>query len=188
MVIPLTCRRDGWHLHSSSQVWELLVAQTKRSAKDHHALADIYTSQVMTRCQQIAEDLQNTYRKVNEKHLISQPSVWAVFFNVPSFQCREIGYEIHEEVLKVLYDLHTAMKTHHTYQSEFRLAESKLQVCLSDSLFGTCTISNPSSPRTSSDRGQAEAQGSAVRADRETREAQEAETAGQGVLQEEAEV
>ena len=44
------------------------------------------------------------------------------------FQCRDIGYEIHEEVLKVLHELHTAMKTHHNYQSEFRQAESKLQV------------------------------------------------------------
>ena len=43
-------------------------------------------------------------------------------------QCREIGYEIHEEVLKVLHELHTAMKTHHNYQSEFRQAEAKLQV------------------------------------------------------------
>jgi hypothetical protein len=43
-------------------------------------------------------------------------------------QCREIGFEIHEEVLKVLHELHTAMKTHHAYQSEFRQAESKLQV------------------------------------------------------------
>ncbi len=45
-------------------------------------------------------------------------------------QCREIGYEIHEEVLKVLHELHTAMKTHHTYQTEFRQAENKLQVGL----------------------------------------------------------
>ena len=44
-------------------------------------------------------------------------------------KCREIGYEIHEEVLKVLHELHTAMKTHHSYQTEFRTAESKLQVC-----------------------------------------------------------
>jgi hypothetical protein len=43
-------------------------------------------------------------------------------------QCREIGYEIHEEVLKILHELHTAMKTHHNYQSEFRQAETKLQV------------------------------------------------------------
>ena len=44
------------------------------------------------------------------------------------FQCREIGYEVHEEVLKALHELHTAMKTHHSYQSEFRATESKLEV------------------------------------------------------------
>ena len=49
---------------------------------------------------------------------------------IKSFQCREIGFEIHEEVLKVLHELHTAMKTHHTYQSEFRVSESKLQVII----------------------------------------------------------
>ena len=43
------------------------------------------------------------------------------------FQCRDIGYEIHEEVLKVLHELHTAMKTHHNYQAEFRQSEAKLQ-------------------------------------------------------------
>lgn len=31
-------------------------------------------------------------------------------------------------MLKVLHELHTAMKTHQTYQSEFRQAENKLQV------------------------------------------------------------
>ena len=50
-------------------------------------------------------------------------------FSIIFQKCREIGYEIHEEVLKVLHELHTAMKTHHSYQTEFRTAESKLQVC-----------------------------------------------------------
>ena len=45
-------------------------------------------------------------------------------------QCRDIGFEIHEEVLKALHELHTAMKTHHAYQQEFRQAESKLAVKL----------------------------------------------------------
>ena len=58
-------------------------------------------------------------------------------------QCREIGYEIHEEVLKVLHELHTAMKTHHNYQSEFRQAESKLQVKECDIYF---SIPNPNNP------------------------------------------
>ena len=38
-------------------------------------------------------------------------------------------------MLKVLHELHTAMKTHHNYQSEFRQAESKLQVQILDFAF-----------------------------------------------------
>merc|ERR1711997_1064935 len=68
------------------------------------ALAEIYSTHISQRCHNITEDLQRMYKK-----------------------CRDIGYEIHEEVLKVLHELHTAMKTHHNYQSEFRQAESKLQ-------------------------------------------------------------
>merc|ERR1711976_48971 len=98
-------KRDGWQLFSSMQVWEQLVNQTKKASKDHAALADIYTTHITSRCSNINEDLQRMYKK-----------------------CREIGYEIHEEVLKVLHELHTAMKTHHNYQSEFRSAENKLQM------------------------------------------------------------
>lgn len=43
------------------------------------------------------------------------------------FQCREIGYESHEELLKVLHELHTTMRTYHTYQTEFKNAETKLR-------------------------------------------------------------
>jgi SLIT-ROBO Rho GTPase activating protein len=102
-------KRDGWQLFSSMQVWEQLVSQTKKSSRDHAALAEIYTTHINQRCSNINEDLQRVYRK-----------------------CREIGYEIHEEVLKVLHELHTAMKTHHNYQSEFRQAETKLQVFSND--------------------------------------------------------
>ena len=98
-------RRDGWQIFSSVQLWEQLVSHTKKSSRDHAALSDIYTCHIVQRCNQINEDLQRIYKK-----------------------CREIGYEIHEEVLKVLHELHTAMKTHHNYQTEFRTAESKLQM------------------------------------------------------------
>lgn len=98
-------RRENSTLFSSLQLWEVLIQQTKRTSKDHSALAEIYSNNIVTRCQQINEDLYRINRK-----------------------CRDVGYEIHEEVLKVLHELHTAMKTHHTYQSEFRQAENKLQV------------------------------------------------------------
>ncbi|XP_040563935.1 SLIT-ROBO Rho GTPase-activating protein 1 isoform X2 [Lepeophtheirus salmonis] len=98
-------KRDTWQLFSSTQLWEVLIQQTKRNSKDHASLSEIYANHVATRCQEINEDLQRIYRK-----------------------CREIGSEIHEEVLKVLHELHTAMKTHHSYQSDYRLAENKYQV------------------------------------------------------------
>lgn len=44
------------------------------------------------------------------------------------FQCREIGYETHEEILRVLDELHTTMKTYQTYQTGSRQAETKLRV------------------------------------------------------------
>jgi SLIT-ROBO Rho GTPase activating protein len=43
-------------------------------------------------------------------------------------QCREIGYETHEEILRVLHELHTTMKTYHSYQGEYRQAENKLRI------------------------------------------------------------
>ncbi len=38
-----------------------------------------------------------------------------------------MGFESHEELLKVLHELHTAMKTSQSYQIEYRQAETKLR-------------------------------------------------------------
>ena len=43
-------------------------------------------------------------------------------------QCREIGDELHEEILRILHELHTTMKTYHGYQTEMRAAEMKLRL------------------------------------------------------------
>ena len=50
---------------------------------------------------------------------------WNIYLYV---QCREIGYETHEEILRVLHELHTTMKTYHSYQGEYRQAENKLRI------------------------------------------------------------
>ena len=42
-------------------------------------------------------------------------------------QCRDVGYESHEELMKVLHELHAAMKTSQMYQMEQRQAETKLR-------------------------------------------------------------
>ena len=79
--------------------------------QDHAAIAEIYNSNITTRCGDVNEDITRMYKK-----------------------CREITFEIHEEILKVLHELHTAMKTNHTYQSEFRQGDDNRLAKLLSSL------------------------------------------------------
>ncbi|CAG0884276.1 unnamed protein product [Darwinula stevensoni] len=98
-------KREGWSLFSTSGCWKELVDSTRREGRDHAALADIYSTHLVQKLAAIADDLQRVYRR-----------------------CREISYENHEEILKVLHELHTTMKTYQSYQAEFKSAENKLRV------------------------------------------------------------
>ena len=104
------------------------MAETKKAGRDHAAIAEIYNNNITTRCSDINEDITRMYKKVRNDDVGDNLIITVV-------QCREIGFEIHEEILKVLHELHTAMKTNHTYQSEFRQAESKLAVRLTRFVF-----------------------------------------------------
>jgi len=57
-------------------VWEQLVAETKRSSRDHSALAEICASHIVQRCTNINDDLQRMYKKVN-KHLLLPSSIYS---------------------------------------------------------------------------------------------------------------
>ena len=91
-------------MFSSYACWQQLIQQTKSLARDHATLSDIYSTQLVQRLQTVHDDCQRIYKK-----------------------CREIGYEIHEEILRVLQELHTTMKTYHSYQLECRETEKKLR-------------------------------------------------------------
>ena len=123
-----TLKREGWTALSSTAIWRQLVEETKKAGKvglgtdeniswiikffqDHAAIAEIYNSNITTRCGDVNEDITRMYKK-----------------------CREITFEIHEEILKVLHELHTAMKTNHTYQSEFRQGDDNRLAKLLSSL------------------------------------------------------
>lgn len=84
-------------MFSSYACWQQLVNQTKSLSKDHAALSEIYSTHLVVRLQTVIEDVQRIYKK-----------------------CREIGYETHEEILRVLQELHTTMKTYHSYQVCYR--------------------------------------------------------------------
>ena len=115
-------KREGWTALSSTAIWRQLVEETKKAGKvglgtdeniswiikffqDHAAIAEIYNSNITSRWGEVNEDISRMYKK-----------------------CREITFEIHEEILKVLHELHTAMKTNHTYQSEFRQGDKTLNL------------------------------------------------------------
>ncbi|XP_074103591.1 SLIT-ROBO Rho GTPase-activating protein 1 isoform X2 [Cotesia typhae] len=98
-------KREQWPLFSSYACWQQLVNETKNLSRDHAALSEVYSTHLVGRLNQVIEDVQRIYRR-----------------------CREIGYETHEEILRVLHELHTTMKTYQAYQAESRQAETKLRV------------------------------------------------------------
>ncbi|VVC35760.1 Hypothetical protein CINCED_3A025682 [Cinara cedri] len=98
-------KREQWSLFTSYSCWQQLVLQTKNLSKDHGALSELYSTHLVSRLSQVTEDVQRIYKR-----------------------CREICYEIHEEILRVLHELHTTMKTYQSYQSEAKQAEAKLKV------------------------------------------------------------
>uniref|UniRef100_A0A1B0FV14 Putative slit-robo rho gtpase-activating protein 1 n=1 Tax=Lutzomyia longipalpis TaxID=7200 RepID=A0A1B0FV14_LUTLO len=97
-------KREQWPLFSSYACWQQMINHTKSLSKDHATLAEIYSTHLVTRLQSVIDDIQRIYRR-----------------------CREIGYETHEEILRVLQELHTTMKTYHSYQTECKAAETKLR-------------------------------------------------------------
>ncbi|XP_019875218.1 SLIT-ROBO Rho GTPase-activating protein 1 [Aethina tumida] len=97
-------KREQWPLFSTYTCWQELVTQTKNLSRDHAALSEVYSNLLVSRISQVMEDVQRIYRR-----------------------CREIAYETHEEILRVLHELHTTMKTYHSYQAELRQTETKLR-------------------------------------------------------------
>ncbi|KAK7916707.1 hypothetical protein WMY93_012468 [Mugilogobius chulae] len=92
------------HLLSSVNCWYLVLNQTRRESRDHATLSDIYTNNVIIRLAQICEDVLRLFKK-----------------------SKEIGIQMHEELVKVTNELYTVMKTYHMYHTESISAESKLK-------------------------------------------------------------
>ncbi|XP_067360429.1 SLIT-ROBO Rho GTPase-activating protein 3 isoform X2 [Channa argus] len=92
------------HLLSTVNCWYLVLNQTRRESRDHATLGDIYTNNVIARLAQISEDVIRLFKK-----------------------SKEIGIQMHEELVKVTNELYTVMKTYHMYHTESISAESKLK-------------------------------------------------------------
>ncbi|TVK90538.1 SLIT-ROBO Rho GTPase-activating protein 3 [Bagarius yarrelli] len=96
--------RKDQHLLSTVNCWYLILNQTRRESRDYATLNDIYTNNVIVRLAQISEDVIRLFKK-----------------------SKEIGIQMHEELVKVTNELYTVMKTYHMYHTESISAESKLK-------------------------------------------------------------
>uniref|UniRef100_A0A8C2HFK4 SLIT-ROBO Rho GTPase-activating protein 2 n=1 Tax=Cyprinus carpio TaxID=7962 RepID=A0A8C2HFK4_CYPCA len=84
--------------------WNLLLAQVKRESRDHATLSDLYLNNIIPRFAQVSEDSGRLFKK-----------------------SKEVGLQLQEDLMKVLNELYTVMKTYHMYNMDSINAESKLK-------------------------------------------------------------
>ncbi|KAG2459984.1 SRGP1 protein, partial [Polypterus senegalus] len=96
--------RKDQNLLSPVNCWYLLLNQVRRESKDHATLSDIYLNNVIMRFMQISEDSTRLFKK-----------------------SKEIAFQLQEDLMKVLNELYTVMKTYHMYHTESVSAEYKLK-------------------------------------------------------------
>ncbi|MGH0173448.1 UNVERIFIED_CONTAM: hypothetical protein FKN15_065519 [Acipenser sinensis] len=84
--------------------WNLLLSQVKRESRDHATLSDLYLNNIIPRFVQVSEDSGRLFKK-----------------------SKEVGLQLQEDLMKVLNELYTVMKTYHMYNTDSVNAESKLK-------------------------------------------------------------
>uniref|UniRef100_A0A673BTB6 SLIT-ROBO Rho GTPase-activating protein 1 n=1 Tax=Sphaeramia orbicularis TaxID=375764 RepID=A0A673BTB6_9TELE len=84
--------------------WNLLLLQVKRESRDHATLSDLYLNNIIPRFAQISEDSGRLFKK-----------------------SKEVGIQLQEDLMKVMNELYTVMKTYHMYNTDSINAESKLK-------------------------------------------------------------
>ncbi|XP_069489276.1 SLIT-ROBO Rho GTPase-activating protein 2 isoform X2 [Ambystoma mexicanum] len=84
--------------------WNLLLSQVKRESRDHNTLSDIYLNNVIPRFGQVSEDSGRLFKK-----------------------SKELGLQLQEDLMKVLNELYSVMKTYHMYNADSISAQSKLK-------------------------------------------------------------
>uniref|UniRef100_A0A671SZI6 SLIT-ROBO Rho GTPase-activating protein 1-like n=1 Tax=Sinocyclocheilus anshuiensis TaxID=1608454 RepID=A0A671SZI6_9TELE len=92
------------NLLSPVNCWYLLLNQVRRESKDHATLSDLYLNNVITRFTHVSEDNMRLLKK-----------------------SKEIIFQLQEDMMKILNELYTVMKTYHMYHTETLSAENKLK-------------------------------------------------------------
>ncbi|KAL3111610.1 hypothetical protein niasHT_016587 [Heterodera trifolii] len=97
-------KRANWALHSTCQLWQQLVDDAKEEARQRSIGADVCANYVCPAIAQRTMALQKIAKK-----------------------CREIGVLAQSEVVRVLHELHTAMKTYQHCFCQFNALGGQLQ-------------------------------------------------------------
>uniref|UniRef100_A0A8C6Q171 SLIT-ROBO Rho GTPase activating protein 2B n=1 Tax=Nothobranchius furzeri TaxID=105023 RepID=A0A8C6Q171_NOTFU len=92
------------NLLSPVNCWYLLLNQVRRESKDHATLSDLYLNNVISRLTHISEDSARLLKR-----------------------SKEIVLQLQEDLMKLLNELYTVMKTYHMYNAETISAEAKLR-------------------------------------------------------------
>ncbi|MED6264928.1 SLIT-ROBO Rho GTPase-activating protein 1 [Characodon lateralis] len=92
------------NLLSPVNCWYLLLNQVRRESKDHATLSDLYLNNVISRLTHISEDSARLLKR-----------------------SKEIVLQLQEDLMKLLNELYTVMKTYHMYNAEMISAEAKLR-------------------------------------------------------------
>ncbi|KAI1231046.1 hypothetical protein IHE44_0008491 [Lamprotornis superbus] len=101
--------------------WNLLLNQVKRESRDHTTLSDIYLNNIIPRFVQVSEDSGRLFKKA-----FFPRSCWDGAGGVGG-QSKEVGLQLQEDLMKVLNELYTVMKTYHMYNADSISAQSKLK-------------------------------------------------------------
>uniref|UniRef100_A0A8D1R4R7 SLIT-ROBO Rho GTPase-activating protein 2 n=1 Tax=Sus scrofa TaxID=9823 RepID=A0A8D1R4R7_PIG len=97
----------GWkdqNVLSPVNCWNLLLNQVKRESRDHTTLSDIYLNNIIPRFVQVSEDSGRLFKK-----------------------SKEVGQQLQDDLMKVLNELYSVMKTYHMYNADSISAQSKLK-------------------------------------------------------------
>uniref|UniRef100_A0A3Q2CHI0 SLIT-ROBO Rho GTPase activating protein 1b n=1 Tax=Cyprinodon variegatus TaxID=28743 RepID=A0A3Q2CHI0_CYPVA len=92
------------NLLSPVNCWYLLLNQVRRESKDHATLSDLYLNNVISRLTHISDDSARLLKR-----------------------SKEILLQLQEDLMKLLNELYTVMKTYHMYNAEMFSAEAKLR-------------------------------------------------------------
>ena len=87
-----------WSSLSSTEIWRQLVAETRKAGRDHAALAEIYSGNIMVGA--LANFLNVATKNNLNEDVIVQVRCTTLHDDITRIykKCREIGFEIHEEV------------------------------------------------------------------------------------------